>query len=241
MMPGLAAYRMFPDLGGSQRFDQALPALMDRVYGPIMLGTGLTALAASLMSGLAANVSGFAAIWTEDIYRTSIRSEKTDLHYLRMARLSSTVAIVVSVAASYLNFLFRDLMEHVQLIFSIFGAPFWAIFLLGMSTRRATAKSATAGFLTGTMTGLLHLVAFTRGWLHYGSVMNANFHSAIYSFSMAIAVTWLASGHRQEETLSSSTLEFRWRAELTGTGTRTVWILALILSLTCVLLNWIWR
>ena len=77
ILPGLAAYRVLPQLGGSIRFDQALPALMNLVYGPTMLGVGLTALVASLMSGLAANVSGVAAIWTEDIYRSRIRRHGT--------------------------------------------------------------------------------------------------------------------------------------------------------------------
>ncbi len=61
VVPGLAAHRLLPGLGHSQRFDQALPAVMRQSYGPAMLGLGLTTIAASLMSALAANVSAFAA------------------------------------------------------------------------------------------------------------------------------------------------------------------------------------
>lgn len=242
ILPGLAACRVFPELGGSKRFDQALPALMNLLYGPTMLNVGLTALVASLMSGLAANVSGFAAIWTEDIYRTRIRRDETDSHYLLVARISAAAAIVVSTAASYINFLFHDLMEHVQLIFSVFGAPFWAIFLLGISTRRTTAKGAIAGFLTGTAVGLLHLVAFTHDWIRYGSIMNANFHAAIYSFSVATVVALLASSdsHQSKPALTRS-LVFDWRAGVKGDRVRIIWVLSLILLLACVALNLIWR
>ena len=76
---------------------------------------------------------------------------------------------MISGAASYTDFLFSDLMEHVQLIFSIFAAPFWAIFLLGMTGRRTTERAAIVGFLGGASVGLLHLLAFTRGWIYYGA------------------------------------------------------------------------
>jgi SSS family solute:Na+ symporter len=242
ILPGLAAYRLIPALGSSARFDQALPALMNLLYGPTMLGIGLTALVASLMSGLAANVSGFAAVWTEDIYRAYIRKHEQDSHYLLVARISAIAAILACTAASYIDFLFRDLMEHVQMIFSIFGAPFWAVFLLGMSTRRTTARGAVAGFLTGTTVGLLHLAAFTHGWIRYGSIMNANFHAAIYSFSTAAAVGLLASfGPRQRQTAVAGNLIFNWRMGTEGVRVGFIWSLALILLVACAALNFLWR
>ncbi len=242
ILPGLAAYRALPELGGPKRFDQALPVLMNLLYGPTMLGVGLTALVASLMSGLAANISGFAAVWTEDIYHAHLRRNERDDHYLLVARISAMTAIVVSIATSYINFLFRDLMEHVQMIFSIFGAPFWAIFLLGMSTRRVTAKGAIAGFLTGTAVGLLHLLLFAHGWIHYGSIMNANFHAAIYSFSAATVVGLLtSSGSLQLRPALDGNLVFNWRAGIDGPRIGIIWALAVILLSACVALNVLWR
>jgi len=242
VLPGLAAYRLFPALGHSRRFDQALPALMTISYGPVMLGLGLTALLASLMSGLAANVSAFAAIWTEDIYRSRLARHRSETHYLLIGRISASAAIAISLLTSYIDFLFGSLMEHVQLIFSVFSAPFWAIFLLGMSTRRTTERGAIAGFLTGTTVALLHLAATSLGWLHYGSVMNANFHVAIYAFSSAVVVGWFASSSSSGE-LSPSVprLVFRWRSAFHEDANRLLWILSAILLSGCLVLNWIWR
>ena len=117
---------------------------MTRMYGPRMLGLGLTALAASLMSGLAANVSAFAAIWTGDIYCTYLRRNQTDEHYLLMGRLSAAAAIVISVLASLITFLFSNLMENIQLIFSVFGSPFWAI--LDVYKRQTGERTFIAAF-----------------------------------------------------------------------------------------------
>ncbi len=240
VVPGLAAFRLIPGLGYSQRFDQALPAIMTMSYGPAMLGLGLTALLASLMSGLAANVSGFTAVFTEDIYRARIAPHQPDRHYLMIGRIAAASAIAISLVTSYIDFLFGSLMEHVQLIFSVFAAPFWAIFLLGMATRRATEKGAIAGFLSGTFAALLHLGAVTLGWLHYGSVMNANFHGAIYAFATACAVGWLASTPAPSRP-ANNVLVFHWRATSQNPSDRLLWILSAILVTACLTLNWIWR
>ena len=238
VLPGLAAYRLIPGLGSSQRFDQALPALMKLQYGPAMLGLGLTAIAASLMSGLAANVSAFAAVWTEDIYHSHLVTSKPDRHYLMMGRLATVVAISVCLLTSYINFLFSDLMEHVQLIFSVFGAPFFAIFLLGMTTRRTNQRGAIAGFLTGTAIALLHLFAFGRGWLHYGSVMSANFYVAIYAFCTSVAVALLVSAFSSTAEEQRTALQM----SLTLRGIpRLLWILSALLLCACVGLNVMWR
>ena len=241
--PGLMAYRLIPGLGHAQRFDQALPSLMTMMYGPAMLGVGFTALLASLMSGLAANVSAFAAIWTEDIYRSRLVKHRADSHYLLVGRVAATAAITVSLLTSYIDFLFGSLMEHVQLIFSVFGAPFWAIFLLGMGTRRTNQRGAIAGFLSGTGVALLHLAATSSGLLHYGSVMNANFHVAIYAFCTAISVGWLVSLTKPTEAdgAFSSGLIFDWRVGTSQTGNHLLWTLSTILAVACVLLNYIWR
>ena len=239
--PGLAAYQVLPRLGHAQRFDQTLPAIMNISYGPVMLGVGLTALLASLMSGLAANVSAFAAIWTEDIYRSQWVKDRPDGHYLMVGRIAACTAIGVSLLTSYLDFLFKDLMEHVQLIFSVFGAPFWAIFLLGMTSRKATERGAIAGFIAGSSLALLHLAATAAGWIRYGSVMSANFHAAVYAFSVAFAVGWVLRRTKSEiGTLPTGTLllsnsKIEWREDV------LLWSLSAILLAACAVLNWIWR
>lgn len=242
VVPGLAASRLLPGLGGTaQRFDQALPTLMTSTYGPWMLGLGFTALVASLMSGLAANVSAFAAIWTEDIYRSRLVRNRRDRHYLRIGRFAAMAAIVISLATCYIDFLFGSLMEHVQLIFSVFGSPFFAIFLLGMGTRRTTERGAIAGFVAGSSVSLLHLIATAFGWLHYGSIMNANFHAAIYAFTTAIVVGLLVSALAPANASPPATgLVFHWRTGFEGDN-RLLWTLAALLLAACAALNWIWR
>jgi SSS family solute:Na+ symporter len=241
VLPGLAASRLIPALGHGRRFDQALPELMNLCYGSAMLGLGLTALSASLMSGLAANVSAVAAIWTEDIYRSRLRPDESDRHYLIMGRATVVLATAVCCLASYIDFFFNNLMEHVQLIFSIFGAPFWAIFLMGMTSRKIAERGALAAFCGGSCVALLHLIAFARGWIHYGSIMNANFHAAIYAFGFAVVLGSLVSllwpeGGREH----ADVLVFRWKLG-SRAGGRLIWALSALLLACCAALDWAWR
>jgi len=239
VLPGLAAVAKIPGLGQTVRYDQALPLLMRMTYGPVMLGLGLTALVAGLMSGLAANVSAFSALWTQDIYRQSIRKEASESHYLWMGRSAYLLAVIVGGFTSYLTILFGNLMEHIQLLFSIFASPFWAIFLLGIVAQRVNARGAIAGFLSGAGIGVAHLIAFGCGWIRYGSIMNMTFHGAIYSFTTALIVGLLASRGNSEKmqprilTLDSS-IAF-------GAGTLPIWCLSFVLLTAAIALNVYWR
>ena len=240
VLPGLAAMRLIPGLGSTVRADQTLPAVMKLIYGPALLGIGVTAITASLMSGLAANASGFASIWTEEIYRPFLRPSGLESHYITVGRMATVVCIAISAIASYLNFLFGNLMEHVQLIFSIAGAPFWAIFLLGMGSRRFRGRDALAGFCSGMLASLLVLLATIYGWLPYANRMNADLHIAIVGFGVAFAASYCSNWcwPQQEKSVASS-LVIHWRLPKEY-GERTLWFLAAALLLVCALLNFYW-
>lgn len=224
-------------------FDQTLPALMVASYSPVLLGLGMTALLASLMSGLAANVSAFSAVWTEEIYRGSILPGAPEEHYIRVGRVSIVVAIALSITTSYLAFYFRDLMEYVQLIFSLFGAPFFAVFLIGVFTRRATPRGAVVGLSSGVVLAAVHYGLVAAGWLVYGSLMSANLYVALYAFGTALSLGLLFS--RRAERKSDAQLE---RLVYTpGQGHESTrasvlwWLLASSLLAACAALNYFWR
>lgn len=242
VLPGLAVMRMSPDFAAQHRYDQALPFVMTKLYGSTYLGLGLTALAASLMSGLAANVSGVSAVWTEDLYRRHMRPDCGERHYVRMGRISTSVAMGLSAMASVISFHFADLMEHVQLIFSLLNAPFWAVFLLGITTRRTTQRGAFNGFVCGVFTGALHSLAVARGWIQYGSAMNANLHVAVYSFCTTAAVTL---GMSMPGSVVDCSIPLRggsrWRVLSLRRGSGKLLILSSLLLAVCLLCNLLWR
>lgn len=224
-------------------FDQTLPTLMAVSYGPLLLGLGLTVLLASLMSALASNVSAFSALWTEEIYRRSFRPRTDEQHYIRVARWSIVGATVLSIASSYVAFLFRNLMEYIQLIFSLFSAPFFAIVLMGIFGKRATSRGAIIGLVCGLAAALLHLGLIASGHLVYGSMMSVSFYTAAFAFVTALGTGIIFS--RPEERKSSAQLEQlvyqRGSADEATASSKLWWMLATLLIISCALLNYIWR
>jgi SSS family solute:Na+ symporter len=242
VIPALAAPAF---IGGNHitSFDETLPRLMVACYGPLMLSLGLTALLASLMSGLAANVSAFSAVWTEEIYRTSIRRDASEAHYLLVARIALLAGIGLSMVISYVCLNFKNLMEFVQMVFSIFGVPFFVVFLIGIFTRWATSSGALAGLLCGTVAASLFHLLVASGKLFFISSMSASFHAAVYAFCASFAGSVLLS--RRAERLSAEKLNLLvYKRDMEDRSSRTAigwWTLAGLLLVLCATLNYLWR
>ncbi len=224
------------------RFDEALPLLMQHYYGPALLGLGVAAIVASLMSGLAGNITAFSALATHDLYREHLRPRETDQHYLRVGRMFTAVAACLSVATAYIAFRYNNLMDYLQLIFSLFNAPLCALFGLGMFTMWASPAGGFWGLLCGVLAAGAHNLAVREGWLVYGSQMSANFYGAIYGWVVCAVVTTAVSA----ATRRRSREELRGLTYFTQTGervrpSRTAWALAAGVVAAGVALDWAYR
>ena len=104
----------------------AIPFAMAHYFPSGILGLGLTALLAAFMSGMAGNVTAFNTVWTYDIYRSYIRRDAPDTHYLRMGRVITVVGIILSVGTAYIASSFTSIMDYVQILFSVVNAPLLA-------------------------------------------------------------------------------------------------------------------
>jgi SSS family solute:Na+ symporter len=183
-------------------YDLAIPVMLLHFFPTGILGLGLTALLASFMSGMAGNVTAFNTVWTYDIYQAYMNKNATDEHYLWMGRMATIGGIVLSIAAAYAAKNFNNIMDALQLIFSLVNAPLFATFLLGMFWKRTTGHAAFTGLIAGTGAALLHhgltlpqdatpgIHGAWIGLVHtYPSDMAQNFWTAIFAFSVNFLVT----------------------------------------------------
>jgi solute:Na+ symporter, SSS family len=197
-------------------YDLAIPVMLLHFFPTGVLGLGLTALLASFMSGMAGNVTAFNTVWTYDIYQAYINKKGTDAHYLWMGRMATIGGVLLSIAAAYTVTSFNNIMDALQLVFSLVNAPLLATFLLGMFWKRTTGHGAFAGLLAGTGAALLHhgltipagaLPGIHGAWianLHtYPSDMAQNFWTSIFAFSansiVAITVSLATRPHPESE------------------------------------------
>jgi SSS family solute:Na+ symporter len=187
-------------------YDLAIPVLLLHFFPSGILGLGLTALLASFMSGMAGNVTAFNTVWTYDIYQAYIHKDGTDAHYLWMGRMATVGGVVLSIGAAYAATNFNNIMDALQLIFSLVNAPLFATFLLGMFWKRTTGHGAFTGLIAGTAAALVHhgmtlpaaaLPGIHGGWItvvhRYPSDMAQNFWTAIFAFSVNLIVTAVVS------------------------------------------------
>ncbi|WP_197490638.1 sodium:solute symporter family transporter [Planctomyces sp. SH-PL62] len=135
-------------------YNDVLPLLMGRYLGPGLLGLGVTAMIAGFMSGMAGNASAFATVWTYDVYRTLIRKNATDAHYLSMGRWCSLLGILMSVGTAYSLFYFSNILEFLQVLIFFFIVPLFGVVILGMLWKRATPTGAFVGFLTAILSSM---------------------------------------------------------------------------------------
>lgn len=192
VLPGLAVAVIFH--GHSEiGYDQTLPSLMLHYYHHGLLGFGLTAILASLMSGLAGNISAVTTIWTHDVYRASFARNRSDNHYVYAGRLFTLLAVLLSIGTAYLALLYGNIMDYLQFLFALFNAPLLATFLLGMFTIWATPQAGFWGLLVGTLSSVAHGIAYRMRWISYGSDMSANFYGAIVAFTCCVFVTLFVS------------------------------------------------
>lgn len=194
IFPGLIVLTIVPNLGQgggglANSYNMAIPYTMAHYFPSGMLGLGLTALLAAFMSGMAGNVTAFNTVWTYDIYRSYIRRDASDRHYLNMGRVATVVGVLLSVGTAYIVLGFASIMDYVQLLHGLFLAPLFGTFLLGMFWKRTTPWGGFAGLVSGTVAGLVLYGLELAGTIQYGAPMAGNFWRAWWAWLVCFVVT----------------------------------------------------
>jgi len=210
ILPGLLGLAVLPMkltgeeaalASGGHSYNEVLPLMLARYCGPGLLGLGITALIAGFMSGMAGNVSAFATVWTYDIYRSVIKKNATDRHYVNMGRWSTILGVLVSIGTAYMVMQFKSIMDYVQALFSFFIAPLFGTVLLGMLWKRATPAGGFWGLLAGTLSSIgmwawvkadpsaLAVVALSSN----AKDMAENMYRGLWSWIVCVLVTVIVS------------------------------------------------
>jgi SSS family solute:Na+ symporter len=222
---------------GQGALDQTAPLLMRSLYAPKLLALGMIALVASLMTGVVANVSAFAALWTQEIYRTAVRPGKIERHYIRMGRGASIVCIVLSLGGALATLWFESLSQFLLAIFSLSLVPFFAVILASVTSRRCSTRNVMVAVLAGVGAGCAGQVAYALQWLHAGSQLNANFRIAIAVFATTFGLCLaMSEAPREDERREDDVARLAGKASISP----SLYFLAALLVSCCLLCNVIW-
>jgi solute:Na+ symporter, SSS family len=197
IIPGLIAVGTVHGLGGKaigSQYNTAIPHLIGEWLPSGMLGIAVTGLMAAFMAGVAANVTAFNTVVTYDLVQSYWQKDKDPKYYIRIGRLVTVGGILISIATAFIAKGYSNMMNYIQILFSIFNAPLFATFFIAMLWRRATAWGGFWSLVAGTVTayGVNRLNAY-HVIFHFGSPVAASFWQAICAFIMGGVVLVLVS------------------------------------------------
>ncbi len=239
ILPGLLGlallpFKLLPESAvgpGQHSYNEVLPLMLARYCGPGLLGLGITALIAGFMSGMAGNTSAFATVWTYDIYRSFLRKNASDEHYVKMGRWCTILGVLISIGTAYLVMKFGSIMDYVQALFSFFIAPLLGTVLIGMLWKRATPAGGFWGLLCGTCSsiGMWALVKADPRMLSYIALsshakdMAENMYRALWSWIVCATVTIVVSLLTQPKPVAELTGLVYGCTELPSEGHLPIW------------------
>ena len=219
ILPGLIAYALTsdPEPGYSipsklaadgtltPNYNQVLPSMIFHYFPNGLLGLALTALMASFMSGMAANVTAFNTVWTYDLYKT-MKPNQTDRQLLAMGKYATVFGIIAAMGFALVASKYNNIMSILQLVFGFVNAPLFATFLLGMFTKRSNGVGSFWGLVVGTTAAVIfHGMSYAvgnppgvkGGWISaaidFPKEMSQNFWIAIVAFSVTFVVNAVLS------------------------------------------------
>lgn len=186
---------------GQFKYDDVLPLMLARYYGPGLLGLGITALVAGFMAGMAGNVSAFATVWTYDIYRPYLRKDASDKHYVSMGRWCTIIGLIVSIGTAYLVTKNKSMMDYVQALFGFFIAPLFGTVVIGMLWKRVTRAAGFWGLLAGVLSSvaIFTMMKLDSHWVGVfafsplAQPLAQAMWQALWSTSLGVAVTVLVT------------------------------------------------
>ena len=199
-----------PMVGGNGEtlldYEMATPAAMLHFLPTGVLGLGIAALLASLMSSLAANLMAFSTVFTVDLYGLFNRKNLSGQQALAAGRWAAVGGIALALGIAFAAARLNGILGALLLVFSVVGAPLFAAVLLGMLWKRATGNGAFAGLISGAGVALLHHAVtlpeaanpgICGGWIavlhRYPGGMAQSFWTAILAFGASLIVTLAVS------------------------------------------------
>jgi len=188
---------------GDLEYNKAIPLLMRDLLPNGVLGVAVTGLLASFMAGMAANVSGFNTVFTYDIWQSYVRKDRDDDYYLRVGRWATVGGVVIGIGTAFIAAGFSNIMNYIQALFSLFNAPLFATFIVGMFWKRTTPWAGFYSLVLGFLASLTLYLGYLADVFKFNSDLEESFWGAGTAFTVAcvvaVVVTFFTPSKPDEE------------------------------------------
>jgi len=167
VVPGIAAAVLvmpeFAALDGTaltEKTDRTYPSIMAIMPGGLR-GLIFAALVAAIVSSLASMVNSISTIFTMDVYKSMIKPNETETHYVGVGRLVAVISMIIAIVAAK-PFLggFESAFQTVQEYTGFIAPGVVAVFLLGMFFPRTNNVGAFVALIVSVFVSLIFKFAF---------------------------------------------------------------------------------
>ena len=233
VLPGIAAVMLAaPEIGV---LDQAtLDAKTDSTYPSLMRmmpagvrGLIFAALIAAIVSSLASMVNSISTIFTMDVYKSMMKPNEKEEHYVKIGRTVAVLSMIIAVIAAR-PFLggFESAFQTVQEYTGFIAPGVVAVFLLGMFFKSVNSTGAFAALAVSVIVSLIFKLA-----LPDFSFVNRIWAVFLLCMLSALAVSKFSEKPRADQLLSTGDVSF---------ATRTSFNISTIAIAIClILLYWV--
>lgn len=129
-----------------------------------LIGLLLAVILSAAMSSTASELNALASTTTIDLYRPNLKSEKSDMHFVKMSKLFTLGWGLLAILFASFASLFDNLIQLVNIIGSIFYGNVLGIFLLAFFIKYV---KSTAVFIAALITQFLVIIAYAIDLMEY--------------------------------------------------------------------------
>ncbi|HEY2942070.1 MAG TPA: sodium:solute symporter [Vicinamibacteria bacterium] len=157
VIPGLVARALYPAEMAADS-NSAFPLLVVRLMPTGLVGLMVAAMLAALMSSLSAVFNSSSTIFTMDFYR-HVRPKAGERELVNVGRAATVIMVGLGLLwIPFMRYISNQLWIYLQSVQAYIAPPIAAVFLLGVTWKRANGPGALAALLTGFVLGTARFV-----------------------------------------------------------------------------------
>lgn len=201
LIPGMIAYSLnYKGIITLPDSDSAFSVLVKELLPVGFKGLVVGGILAALMSSLASLFNSSATLFTVDFYQ-KYKPQAPEKELVKVGRIATMVVVVLGVLwIPVMKGIGKVLYAYLQDVQSMLAPGIFAVFLLGISSKKITPKAGLYGLITGFVLGMTRLgfVVFGKNMGHdnifYQVFLGTNWlHYEIYNFLIVIILMIIIS------------------------------------------------
>ena len=161
---------------------------------------------------------------TTDLVEPYLKPNMPDEWYINFGRIATVGGIGISIFTALIASTYDNLMNYLQALFSIFNAPLFATFIIGMFWKRMTPAAGLWGLIAGTITAAALFIGYKAGWIDFGSDLDQSMWGAGSAFVVDAIVTVIVTYFTKPKPIEElHGLVYGMAAEDEHAGTHYAW------------------